>query len=307
MRSSVTAALAAVSFLAASAALAQSPSPAPSPKLGAGATLGAPAPQEVAGTVVTFEVEALAPGLKTPAAAAPEAQAVIGTLKAPKKLMARAWLTQDLSRVEILSADFIMPAGTLVLHRAGDKAYVIADPKAKTYAIMDAEPLLDALEGGAGILHTQYSAKVQNTDEKREIAGVTARKSLVTVSYVASMPLENSRILVQQDNNAVFWHTSGFSSAAALDHIFFKFQRDRTGAVRSALAQDIGFPMEVTMVITQSGAGKKSDTVQPGSLHYLVTSLKKEPALDAGLFRMPPLDYRRVERMPFFAAARPHP
>jgi len=37
----------------------------------------------------------------------------------------------------VLSTDFVLPAGTLVMHKAGDRYYVIADPKEKTYLVMD--------------------------------------------------------------------------------------------------------------------------------------------------------------------------
>ena len=301
-RAAVLAATAAV--LAASAGIAQVPPAPPSPRagqLGGGATV----PAEVASYVATLKIEAQAPGLKTSPTAAPEAKAVLGTLKAPTPVEVRAYLTQDLSRIEILSTDFILPQGAIVLHRAGDKAYVVADTQAKTFAIMDAEPLLDALEGGAGILHTQYSAKVQHTDEKKVIAGVNARKSLVAVTYVASIPLENSRILVQEKNDVEVWHSSGFSSAAALEHFFFKFQRDRTGEVRRAMATDIGFPMEVKMVVAPSAAARKANTIQSGSLHATVTELKREAKLDSSMFTIPPPGYRRVDRLPWFGAARP--
>jgi hypothetical protein len=304
MRFARHAVLTAAAAVAAAAGYAQVPASSPKPPVGmAGGTLVTP--PETAGYVATFSFEASAPTLKPPATAAAEAKAVLGTLKAPKKVAARAYLTQDLSRLEILSDGFVLPAGAVVLHRAGDKAYVLADPQSKTYAIMDAEPLLDALEGGAGILHTQYSATVQHTDERKTIAGVPARKSLVTVAYVASIPLESSRILVQEKNDVEIWHSSGFSSAAALDHFFFKFQRDRTGEVRRAMAQDIGFPMEVTMVVTPSATAKKANTMQSGSLHAVVTDLKKEAKLDSAIFRIPPADYRRVDRLPWFGAARP--
>ena len=41
-----------------------------------------------------------------------------------------------------------------LLHKAGDRFYVLADPKAQTYVIMDAADLLTALEGGQGIVNT---------------------------------------------------------------------------------------------------------------------------------------------------------
>ena len=105
-------------------------------------------------------------------------------------LVTRVWIAQDLTRHEIVSTDFILPAGTVVLHRAGDKAYVIADPKTQTYAVTDAEPLLDAIEGGAGIEDSQYTATVAHTEEKRVISGQNCRKSIVTINYASAVPVE---------------------------------------------------------------------------------------------------------------------
>jgi hypothetical protein len=292
----------AATVFAASAGIAQAPVGSPRPQV--------PAPEppaEVAGFIVTVQIQALARDLKPTAATAPEAQAMLGTLEAVTSVVSTFHLAQDLSRQEIVSTDFVLPAGTLLLHRAGDKAYVIADPVAKTYAVMDAEALLGALEGGAGILNSQYAARVLHTDERKMIAGQRARKSVVTVDYVTSMPLENDRILVQQKNDIEIWHTSGLSSAAAMEHFFFKFQRDKTGEVRKALAEEIGFPLEVKFVVTQAGSGPRAGTVQLGSLHATVTELKKEPKLSSALFRIPPAGFRRVDRLPFFGAASPRP
>ena len=291
----------ALSALAVSAS-AQSPAPTASPRPG----LTVPEiPADVPGYIATVTIQAIARDLRPTGATAPEAQAVLGKLKAPTSLVSRMYLAQDLSRQEIVSTDFVLPAGTVILHRAGDKAYVVADPSTKTYAVMDAEALLSALEGGAGIVDSQYTAKVLHTDEKRVIAGLNARKSIVTVNYVTSMPLENDRILVQQKNDIEVWHTSGLSSAAAMDHFFFKFQRDKTGEVKKAMAQEIGFPLDVKMVVTQDGKGPKAGTAQPGSVHATVTELKKDAKLDAALLRIPPAGYRRVDRLPFFGAPRP--
>ena len=298
--------LAAAAVLAASAAVAQVPASSPSPRAGRAPMAQATPPTEVTGWVASLEVKALAPNLSSSAATAPEAQAVVGKLKAPTSVATRVWLVQDLSRQEIVSTDFILPAGTIVLHRAGDKAYVIADPKSQTYAVMDAEPLLEAIEGGAGIEDSQYTATVVHTEEKRVIAGQNCRKSIVTVNYVRAVPVESNKVLVQQKNDLEIWHTSGLASAAAMEHFFFKFQRDKTGTVRQTLAREIGFPMEVKLTVTVAGQGARAATVQPGSLHALVSDLKKEEKLEAALLRIPPSGYRRVDRLPYFgAAARP--
>jgi hypothetical protein len=139
--------VAAAMVLAASVTLAQSPSPTPRTTLGGALE----PPPEVAGYVVSVKIDAVARELKPTGTTAPEAEAMLGTLKAPTAILSTFYLAQDLSRQEIGSTDFFLPAGTVILHRAGDKAYVIADPTTKTYAVMDAGTLLGALEGGAGI------------------------------------------------------------------------------------------------------------------------------------------------------------
>ena len=258
-------------------------------------------PKFVEGYVVTFEIKAIAPEIKSSSKTAPEAQAIMGQLRQQSQLVSKVCLTKDLSRQEIQSTDFVLPAGTLVMHGSGDKFYAIADPKAKTYMVMDSEALLGALEGGAGIVNTQYDAKVQHTGEKKTIAGLECRKSIVTVSYVSTMPFENSTVMVQQKNDIEIWHTPQLVSSAAMDHFFFKFQRDKTGTVRKMLAQEIGFPMEVRFVVTQGAPGaKKAGESQAGSFEMRVSDVKVEKQIPSELFQIPPAGFRQIEKNPYF-------
>ena len=234
------------------------------------------------------------------APASPEAQALLGQLRDKATLKAQMYLAQSLSRLEVLSPDFLLPAGTVIQHEAGSKFYVIADPKAQTYVVMDSQALLEALEGSGGVVNTQYEAKVEHTDARKLIAGVPCRKSIVVVTYVSSIPLENDRVSVQQKNEIEVWHTSELVSSAALDHFFFKFQQDKTGVVQKTVSSEIGFPMEVNMVVTQ-GTGKKSGA--PGSLHMTVTEVGRAAHLDAALFSIPPAGYRRTDKNVYFATA----
>jgi hypothetical protein len=273
------------------AAIQASPQPAPSPSPRPTST-----PQPVQAYDLVVEIEATAPSLKAPDNAAPEALALLGKLKDVTRLKSRFLLTADTSRQEILSTDFPLPAGTLVYHRAGDKPYVIADPASKTYSVMDAGTLLNALEGGAGIENSQYQVKIENVPEKKTIAGYECRKSVVTVTYVSSIPLENDRVMVQQKNNVEVWHTSQLVSSAGMDHLFFKFQRDKTGAVQKELAGTMGFPMEVSFTVTQP-AGKKANAVQPGSFHMVVTEAKGQK-LDPATFTMPPPGFKKADKNP---------
>jgi len=204
-----------------------------------------------------------------------------------------------------VSTDFILPAGTFLLHQAGERFYAIADPRAKTYLVMDSEALLSALEGAAGIVDTQYQARVRHTDEKRAIAGYDCRKSIVTVTYARSIPFENDRVLVNRKNDVEVWHTEKLVSSAALDHLFFKFQRDKTGEVKKAVAPQIGFPMEVRFVVTQGEGTRKAPTVQPGSFEMKISEVKKEADLDSELFRIPPAGYRQTEKNPYFSSVAP--
>jgi hypothetical protein len=298
MRLAVLAAAVSASLAAVASAQTSMTPRSPRPEASGSATPAPPPP--VAGYVVTVEIRATAPQMDTPASAAPEVRALGSRLKGASSLTSRIYLAQDLSRQEIVSTDFVLPAGTLVMHKAGDRFYVIADPKEKTYLVMDAEALLDVLEGGAGVVNSQYEARVQHTDEHKTIAGVPCRKSIVTVTYISSMPLENERVAVQQRNDIEVWHTSLLVSSAATDHFFFKYQRDRTGQVQKAVSSEIGFPMEVNLVVTQ-GTGKKSAQAAPGSLHMVVTEVRKDSRLDSEMFRIPPAGYRRVEKSPYFA------
>ena len=258
-------------------------------------------PPKVAGYVVTTEIRATVPGLKPPQGTAPEARAALSALGGDTTLKSRFYLAQDFSRQEIVSEDFVLPAGTVVLHKAGEQFYAIADPQEKTYLAMDSMALLEALEGGAGIVNSEYQAKVEHTADRKTIAGLPARKSIVTVTYVSSVPFENDRVLVHQKNDIEVWHTSALVSSAATDHFFFKFQRDRTGAVHKAVSQEIGFPLEVKLETTQ-GTGRKAATPQGGGLHMLVTEVVKDPDLDSEIFRIPPKGYTRVEKNPYFTA-----
>jgi hypothetical protein len=258
-------------------------------------------PVLVKGWAVTADIEALAPSMKTPGKAAPEAQALMGALHNTSKLASRFTLVQDISRQEILSTDFILPAGTMVMHKAGDRFYVIANTQQKSYVVMDASELFTALEGGAGIVNTQYQAKVEHTSERREIAGYPCKKSILVVTYASAIPFENDRILVQQQNQIEIWHTSFLPSGAGMDHLFFRFQQDKTGTVRKVVGEELGFPMDVRFVITQAGA-KKSDAIQPGSFHFAVTGVKQEDRLDAADFSIPPAGYRKLEKNPYFAS-----
>lgn len=261
-----------------------------------------PVPETVAGYIVTADIEAIAPEMKASAKATPEAQMMAGALRNISKLQSRFSLAQDLSRQEILSSNFVLPAGTLVMHKAGDRFYVIADAKAQTYVVMDAADLLTALEGGAGIVNTAYDAKVVHSDERKDIAGYPCRKSVATVTYAASVPFENERILVQQQNEIEIWHTAHLVSGSALDHLFFKFQQDRTDTCRKVMTAEIGFPMEIRFVVTQQGA-KKGTPPQTGSFHMVVTDVKQEKKLASSLFAIPPAGFRRLEKNPYFAAA----
>lgn len=264
-----------------------------------GATPPPKPPETVEGYVAIVEIKALAPDLKGSRKAAPEAQAVMQQLKDTTHFVSRFSLARDFSRQEVMSADFVLPQGTLLLHKAGDRFYVIANPKDKTYHVMDSEQLLNALEGGSGILNTEYQAKVQHSQEWKDILGFRCRKSIVTVTYASSIPFENDRMIVQQKNDIEVWHTADLVSNVAMDHLFFKFQKDKTGTVQKVLEQELGFPMEVSFVVTQPGP-KKASGAQPGSFHMRVTELRKERKLEGPLFQVPPDGYRKVERNPYF-------
>ena len=274
----------------------------PSPSPGR-APLSSPTPPPVvAGYVLKVDVKATVPDLKPAGTAPADAKALTEKLKTPSSLSSKLYLTPEVSRQELLSTDFILPAGTVIVHKAGERAYYILDPKAKTYVAMDADALLTALEGGAGIVNRQYDVKIEHTAEKKTIAGVSCRQSKVIVSYVSQIPVENDKVLVQQKNAIDVCHTSTLVSSAAMDHFFFKYQRDQTGVVQRELAREVGFPLEVNIVVTQGAStNPKAQAPKPGSVQMVVTEARQDKEMDIELFRIPPAGYRRLDRVPYFA------
>ena len=289
------------SAVAASAQTSHTPrSPRPGASGSPAAAPASPAPITVPGYVVTLEIRATAPGLTPSPSAAPEAQALASRLKGTSSLRSRVWLAQDLSRQEILSTDSVLPAGTLVMHKAGDRLYVIADPQQRTYVVMDSQALLEALEGSGGVVNTQYEARVQHTDERKVIAGLPCRKSVLVVSYISSIPLENDRVSRAAEKRR-----------RGLAHVGPRLLR----RPRSALLQVPAGPhrrraegRRVRDRLPDGGRlrrhpGRRAEGAvpAPGSLHMEVTEVRREPRLDAELFRIPPAGYRRTDKNVYFA------
>jgi hypothetical protein len=275
------------------------------------------APKKVPGYIVTADVEALLPGPETANLPAGDTKALLASLATGKKVTLRAALAERLSRMEIASDGFLLPAGTILQHQAGSRPYTISDPQAKTFIVMDSGVLLNAIEGTAGIGPSPYDATVVHTGEEARAesiervpsalravvaAGYPCRKSIVTVSYAVAMEFEGKQIHVQRKTELTIWHTSKLVSTAAIDHLFMKFQNDKTGKVRRVLEQEIGFPMMVD-VIVRSRQGAKQDSVQPGSFRMVVTGVKVEKELDPLHFQIPLPGFRQVSRNPYFGAA----
>jgi hypothetical protein len=260
----------------------------------------------VAGYVGILDIEASLPALAPGGAAPPEAQSLLGRLKDKAQLKTRIYLSRDLSRQEVVSTDFVLPAGTVILHEAGARFYVIADPKEKTYVVMEADGIMSALEGGLGIVNSEYQASVKHTLEKKPCGAFGCRKSLVTVKYVSTIPFENDKVFVQQANELEVWHTSDLLSSALLDQFFFKFDRDRTETVQKLVKAELGFPMEMTLTVQPPPSAKRA-TVSAGTVHIAVSDLRVDKKMDAELLRIPPAGYRRLDRNPYFknAAATP--
>jgi hypothetical protein len=285
-------------WLAAAWSTAAAQAPPPSPAKTAPAPLTTP-PPPVEGWVVMVEVQAELPGVAKEEKASPEAVALLGYFHTRSKLVSRAYLAHGIARQEIVSTDFTLPEGTVLLHKAGERYYAVVDPKAKSYAWLDADTLVKALEGGIGVENSQYAAKVRHTTEKKAVAGLDCRKSLVTVTYVTSIPFGNERVLVQQKNEIEIWHTSQIAAPALLDHLFLRYQQDRTGAVQKVFAAEIGFPAEIHMTVSfGAAAGGKAPKTPPGSIHLQVTEARKDAKLDVELFRIPPAGHQKTDRLP---------
>jgi hypothetical protein len=256
----------------------------------------------VAGYVGVLDIEASLPALAADGAAPPEAQSILGRLKDKAQLKTKIYLSREILRQEVLSTDSVLPAGTVILHEAGARFYVVADPKEKTFIVTEADALLNALEGGLGIVNTEYQATIKHTLEKKPCGAFNCRKSVVTVKYASAIPFENDKIYVQQANDVEVWHTPDLVSSALLDQFFFKFDRDRTQTVQKLVKTELAFPMEMTLTIQPPPTAKKA-TTPGGTVRMVVSELRADKKLEAELFRLPPAGYKRLDRNPYFKGA----
>lgn len=283
----------------AGAARGQAPTPAPTPRkrkpLPPSLTGG---PPRVEADVVTVEIEATARETRAEAAGgSAEAAWLIEKLRDAVRLSSRFTLSDEVSIQEILSTDFLLPAGTKVYHKRGDDQFLLADPQQKTYYPMGIPSLMAALEGGAGIVNSQYEARVEHSQEKQKLVGLECRRSTVNISYASAVPLENDQVFIQRRVAMTVWHTFEIPGSAFVEHVFFQYQSDAAKRVRNTLLSELGFPMQIDFVLSREGAkGRKEE---PGSLRLRVTEAQVQVALEPELFKLPPAGFRRLDRNPY--------
>lgn len=283
----------------AGAARGQGPTPAPTPRkrkpLPSGLTGG---PPRVEADIVTVDIEATTTEARPEAASGSgEAAWLIERLRNAVKLSSRFTLSDEVSIQEVLSTDFLLPEGSKVYHKRGEATFLLADPAAKTYYPMGTASLMAALEGGAGIVNSQYDARVEHSDEKQKLVGLECRRSTVRVSYASAVPLENDTVYVQRRVEMTVWHTHEIPSSAFVEHVFFQYQSDAAQRVKNTLLSELGFPMQLDFVLTREGAkGRKEE---PGSFRLKVREAQVQVALDPELFKLPPAGFRRLDRNPY--------
>lgn len=247
-------------------------------------TLAAAAPVHVMTVEVRFD-----PPAAVAAALTPEMLA----LRDRPHLVSRVHVSGEFSRQEVVSTDFMLPAGTFVLHRAGTNAYVVGDPATRTFIETDANGLLEAIEGGAGIRPEGYAAQVAHSQETKTIAGKACRKSTVTVTYQTPIPFESGRVMMPHTNEIEVWHTTEIASPSALEPFFLKFRRAEAQSVERVLTKELGFPLEVRLTAIHGRGAKRTPS---GTIRMLVTELKTEANADPDLFRMPPRGYTKSDK-----------
>jgi hypothetical protein len=231
-------------------------------------------------------------------AADPETKALVDNMRSRPQLSSRVVVFGNVSRQEILSGTFVLPRGAAVLHKVGETTYTVTMPEpAKTYAVLDANTMLQAIEGGLGVDAKGFDVKIEHTAETKLVGGLKCKLSRVQVTWTSMVPFEHDRLPVPQQHDVEVWHTTELPAASAIEHIFLVYRRDATGNVIRRLAAELGFPMDVTLRTTQ-GKGAKARTA-PGALRLIVRDVDRDPRPDFTKLELPPPGHTKTESVPF--------
>lgn len=211
--------------------------------------------------------------------------------EAVKKAQAASTLKQsmqiadDRGRMVFTNEDSYIPKGTELRYKPGDK-YVLADPAKKSYWAMTGGELGNLLEGGPGMVRSDYTIAVTDSKEKETVAGIEAVRSDAQIGFGWNVKTKTGDKSGKIKVNLSIWHSADpkFKEPWAkmmIDFLAVPFQDPAGQKVVDELKSKVKFPVKWSMEVINEGSKLEKDEKPPKLVTAaLSVDIKDVPRVD---------------------------
>jgi hypothetical protein len=181
-------------------------------------------------------------------------------------------VSDERGRMVFTNEDSYIPKGTELRYKPGDK-YVLADPTKKQYWVMTGGELGNLLEGGPGMMRSDYAISITETKEKETVAGIEAVRSDAAIGFAWSVKTKSGDKSGKIKVNLAIWHSADPKfkepwGKMMIDFLAVPFQDPQGQKVVDELKSKIKFPVKWAMEVINEGAKLEAGEKPP----KLVTS-----------------------------------
>jgi hypothetical protein len=200
-------------------------------------------------------------GDKAPADEAVKQAQAASTLKQAMQI------ADERGRMVFTNEDSYIPKGTELRYKPGAK-YVLADPAKKQYWAMTGGELGNLLEGGPGMVRSDYAIAITDAKEKETIAGLETVRSDANIGFAWSVKTKTGDKSGKIKVNLAIWHSADAKLKAPwakmmIDFLAVPFQDPAGQKIVDELKSKIKFPVKWAMEVINEGAKLEPDEKPP--------------------------------------------
>lgn len=193
--------------------------------------------------------------------------AAIKKAQAASTLKQSMQISDERGRMVFTNEDSYIPKGTELRYRPGDK-YVLADPGKKQYWAMTGGELGNLLEGGPGMVRSDYAISVTDSKEKETVAGIEAVRSDAKIGFFWRMKVKSGEKSGKIKVNLSIWHSADAKfkepwAEMMIDFLAVPFQDPAGQKIVEELKSKIKFPVKWAMEVINEGTKLEKDEKPP--------------------------------------------
>lgn len=192
---------------------------------------------------------------------------------AMKKAQAASTLKQSMEisdergRMIFTNEDSYIPKGTELRYKPGDK-YVLADPTKKQYWAMTGGELGNLLEGGPGMVRSDYTISITDSKDKETVAGIETVRSDAQIGFAWSVKTKTGDKSGKIKVNLAMWHSADAKfkdpwAKMMIDFLAVPFQDPAGKKIVDELKSKVKFPVKWAMEVINEGTKLEKDEKPP--------------------------------------------